>query len=528
MRLPRILNQCHPIPGFVYGQASFAEDEQAVLLIPVRPRKRSAAICSGCHQPAPGYDQSPTPRRFEFIGFWGYLVFLVYCMRRVNCKQCGVLVEEVPWGMGKHASTKVHMHFLGHWARKLSWKETAEEFRTSWDKVHDAVEYLVTWGLEHRVLGAIRAIGVDEIQRGKGHKYLTLVYQIDLGCTRLLWIGKERTVKTFKEFFAMIGPEVSAKIEFVCSDMWKPYLGVIREKCSQALNILDRFHIVAKVNKALDDIRSAEARRMKGDGYEPVLTKSRWCLLKRPANLTANQKVKLKDLVRYNLQSVRAYLLKEDFQQLWNYNSTAWAAKFLDQWCRQVMRSQIEPMKKVARTLRAHRELILNYFRARKEFSSGVIEGLNNKAKVTMRKSYGFRTFRVTELALYHSLGKLRELSVSLRKEGWLTYFWEESPRIRRTEVRPTPRRRAISDLLTPARCSFRISAVCRAAVAGRPNLLPFSRAWARPARVRSRSISRSNSAKMASRPAIARPAGVVRSSASVSETKPTPRCSRS
>jgi len=119
MRLPRILNQCHPIPGFVYGPASFAQDEQAVL-IPVRPRKRSAAICSGCHQPAPGYDQSPTPRRFEFIGFWGYLVFLVYCMRRVNCKQCGVLVEEVPWGMGKHSSTKVHMHFLGHWARKLS------------------------------------------------------------------------------------------------------------------------------------------------------------------------------------------------------------------------------------------------------------------------------------------------------------------------------------------------------------------------------------------------------------------------
>jgi transposase len=317
--------------------------------------------------------------------------------------------------MGKHSSTKVHMHFLGHWARKLSWKETAEEFRTSWDKVHDAVAYLVAWGLEHRVLGPIRAIGVDEIQYGKGHKYLTLVYQIDLGCTRLLWIGKERTVKTFREFFALIGPEVSAKIEFVCSDMWKPYLGVIREKCSQALNILDRFHIVAKVNKALDDVRAAEARRMKGDGYEPVLTKSRWCLLKRPENLTGNQKVKLKDLVRYNLQSVRAYLLKEDFQQLWNYQSTAWAAKFLDQWCRQVMRSRIEPMKKVATTLRAHRELILNYFRARKEFSSGVIEGLNNKAKVTMRKSYGFRTFRVTELALYHSLGKLPEPELTHR-----------------------------------------------------------------------------------------------------------------
>jgi transposase len=79
------------------------------------------------------------------------------------------------------------------------------------------------------------------------------------------------------------------------------------------------------------------------------------------------------------------------------------------------MRSRIEPMKKVARTLRAHRELILNYFRARKEFSSGVIEGLNNKAKVTMRRSYGFRTFRVTELALYHSLGKLPEPELTHR-----------------------------------------------------------------------------------------------------------------
>jgi transposase len=167
---------------------------------------------------------------------------------------------------------------------------------------------------------------------------------------------------------------------------------VIREKCSQALNILDRFHIVAKVNKALDDIRAAEARRMKADGYEPVLTKSRWCLLKRPANLTANQKVKLKDLVRYNLQSVRAYLLKEDFQQLWKYESTAWAAKFLDQWCRQVMRSRIEPMKKVARTIRAHRELILNYFRARRVLQR------RNRGSEQQSKSHYEKILRVPNL----------------------------------------------------------------------------------------------------------------------------------
>jgi transposase len=114
-------------------------------------------------------------------------------------------------------------------------------------------------------------------------------------------------------------------------------------------------------------------------------------------------------LLRYNLQTVRAYLLKEDFQQSWEYNSPTWAGNFLDFWCYQTIRSRIEPMKKIARTLRAHRSLLLNYFKAKKQFSSGVIEGLNNKAKVTMRGSYGFRTFRILELALYHSLGKLPE-----------------------------------------------------------------------------------------------------------------------
>ena len=191
--------------------------------------------------------------------------------------------------------------------------------------------------------------------------------------------------------------------------MWPPYLQLIRQHCSQALNILDRFHIVAKMNKALDEVRASEARQLVRDGYEPVLKKTRWCLLKRTQNLTGLQRIRLRDLLRYNLRSVRAYLLKEDFQQFWSYDSPTWAGKFLDQWCTQTLRSRIAAMKKIALTLRNHRELLLNYFRARKEFSSGVIEGLNNKAKVTMRKSYGFRTFRITELALYHALGKLPE-----------------------------------------------------------------------------------------------------------------------
>ncbi len=119
------------------------------------------------------------------------------------------------------------------------------------------------------MLGQIDAIGVDEIQYAKGHKYLTLVYQIDLDVTRLLWVGRERTIESFRGFFTVIGDELASKIVFVCSDMWEPYLTVIREKCSEALHILDRFHIEAKMNKAPDEIRAGESRRIASEAACP-------------------------------------------------------------------------------------------------------------------------------------------------------------------------------------------------------------------------------------------------------------------
>jgi transposase len=407
MLLARLLNACHHFPGFVYAAVRLIE-ATCTIEVDVRPRRGSRPHCSCCGQPGAGYDVLPM-RRFEFIPIWGYAVQLLYCMRRVQCRQCGVKVEQVPWAIGKHSLTKAYMLHLAHWARKLSWKETALSFGTTWDQVCHAVEYVVAWGLEHRELGTLRAIGVDEIAIGRGQQYLTLVYQIEADCVRLLWVGKERTEESFERFFTFIGQGLAGTIEFVCSDMWQPYLKLIAKHCPQALNILDRFHVVAKLNKALDEVRASEARRMIRDGFEPVLKKKRWCLLKRPENLTEIQRSSLRELLGYNLKSVRAYLLKEEFQLFWDYISPAWAAKFLDAWCTRAMRSRIEPVKKFARTVRSHRELLLNYFRAKKQFSSGIIEGLNNKAKVTMRKAYGYRTFRVAELSLYHVLGKLPE-----------------------------------------------------------------------------------------------------------------------
>jgi len=128
----------------------------------------------------------------------------------------------------------------------------------------------------------------------------------------LLWVGQDRTAKTTLRFFRAFGRERCAGLRFVCSDMWKPYLKVIAKKASAAVHVLDRFHIMTHMSKAIDEVRAKEAKRLKADGYEPVLKGTRYCLLERPEHLTDGQDVKLAELLRYNLRTVRAYLLKED------------------------------------------------------------------------------------------------------------------------------------------------------------------------------------------------------------------------
>ena len=407
MQLKTILNRVQKFNSFVYGAIRWVnEAKEPTVEVELHARANSRAICSGCGHRRPGYDKLPE-RRFEFIPLWGIKVFFLYAPRRVECRRCGVKVERMPWVSGKHQLTEAYAWFLAGWARRLSWSEVADAFRTTWDHVFSSVEMAVTWGRAHRDLSGIEAIGVDEIAWQRGHKYLTLVYQVDTSCRRLLWIGQERKTKTLLRFFRWLGKERTGELRFICSDMWKPYLKVIAKKAGHAIHVLDRFHIVAQMSKAIDKVRAEETRKLKREGYEPVLTNTRWLLLKRPENLTVKQEPKLADLLRYNLQTVRSYLLKEEFQLFWSYKSPYWAGQFLDKWCTKTMRSKIEPMKKMARQLRRHRPLLLNWFRAKGQFSSGIVEGFNNKAKLTTRKSYGFRTYHAAEIALYHALGAL-------------------------------------------------------------------------------------------------------------------------
>ena len=410
MLLKTVLNRCYRFKRFVYDTCRFEEKgDVPKIIVRILPRKNSKPQCSSCGLLGPTYDHQPV-RRYEFIPIWGISIWFEYAMRRVSCATCNITVESVPWAIGKQQKTLPYLGFLASWAEDLPWQRVGERFRTSWHTVYRAVQRVVGYGLTHRKLDTITAIGVDEIQYQKGHNYLTVVYQLDQGCRRLLWVGKKRTVETFREFFTTIGaivPEFREQLKFVCSDMWKAYLRVIREEVPDALHILDRFHIRAKFSDALDKVRRQEVNRLNKQGKDPVLAKSRWCFLKKRPNLTSTQRARLKELLQMNLRTVRAYLLAEHFEHFWTYKSPTWAGKFLKLWTHQAMYSKIDPMKDVAKMLRRHQELILNWFRARKQINNGISEGFNLNVKLAMRKARGFRSFDVAEVALFHQLGDL-------------------------------------------------------------------------------------------------------------------------
>ena len=254
MLIKTILNRVHPIKGFVYTSVQYRNQPWEEIVATIKPRKNSKGHCPKCGKVCTGYDRLPE-RNFSFIPLWNIRVSFAYRLRRVSCREHGIIAEKLPWAKGKEHATLAFQTFLSQWARHLSWTEVATRFKTSWDTVYDAIKRVVNYGLEHRDLEKIESLGIDEIAIGKGHDYVTMVYQIDSGKKRLLWIGKDRKVKTLLRFFMELGKQHSASIRYVCSDMWKPYLKVIAKKIPQALNILDRFHIMKKFNTAIDDVR---------------------------------------------------------------------------------------------------------------------------------------------------------------------------------------------------------------------------------------------------------------------------------
>jgi transposase len=306
--------------------------------------------------------------------------------------------------------TVAMMVFLSQWARRLSIKEVGTVFRVGWHRVFQAVDWVVSWGLEHRNLTGIVGMGIDELHWRKGQRnksYVTLIYQVDKCQRRLLGIVRGHAQKDLRRGLRRLGTETLLSVRYVCSDMWKAYLKVIPQWFPNAVHMIDRFHVTQLLNQAVDKVRRTDMAAMKGRPQAKRIKGLRWTILRRSSRVRGRARQALTRMMNTRLATGRAWQLKEAFLHFWSYRSTRCAREFLRAWVLRAKRSRIGPMKKFAATLQRHEPMLLNWIQARDEIMTGAVEGMNNKCRVVTRRAYGYRSFAVLEVMLYHTLGKL-------------------------------------------------------------------------------------------------------------------------
>jgi len=410
VKISTLLNATQRLEGFVYGATRLRREPGVQRIeVEVRAHKQRAPKCSVCQCVAPGYDHLSL-REWMDTPISGINVIFLYAARRVTCPTHGVIVEYMPWNDGKNTMTVMMMVFLAQWARRLSIKEVGEVFRVGWHTVFQAVDWVVRWGLVHRVLTGIVGMGIDELHWGKGQRnkaYVTLIYQVDKCQRRLLGIVRGHAQKDLRRGLTDLGTEALSSVRYVCSDMWRAYLKVIPLMFKNAVHMIDRFHVTQLLNKALDKVRRTDMAAMKGRPNAKHIKGLRWTILRRFSRVRGRARQALTRMMSARMATGRAWQLKEAFLHFWSYRSTRCASEFLRAWVTRAKRSRILPMRKFAETLQRHEPMLMNWIQARDEIMTGAVEGLNNKCRVVTRRAYGYRSFAVLEVMLYHTLGKL-------------------------------------------------------------------------------------------------------------------------
>jgi transposase len=359
------------------------------LVIDVRPswwRPR----CSGCGKQRSGYDQRRA-RRWRHLGFGGAVVWLRYAPRRVACPSCGVVVEQVPWSAAASSRfTEAFENAVAYLTQRCDKSSVQETMRIGWQTVGAIVERVVERTHDGDPLDGLRRLGIDELSYRKGHRYLTVVVDQDTGMP--VWAADGKSADTLEAFFDELGPERCQRIEAVSIDMSQAYISAVEERLPHAQIVFDRFHVQALVNKALDETRREEWRRLRVDDAQEAkgVKGLRWPLLKNPWNLTDKQKARLSTLQRDNARLYRAYLLKETFADILSRRQPNVVEAKLRDWLAWASRCRLPAFVGVARTIRKHFDDIVAYIRLR--LTNGLVEGINNKARMLTRRAYGFHS----------------------------------------------------------------------------------------------------------------------------------------
>jgi transposase len=366
------------------------EVEDGALLVHVRPTGRRPH-CSGCGRSLAKGAVATSNRRWRHLDLAGVELVLSYDLRRVSCPCCGVLVERVPWSSAPQARfTDDFDDAVGHLAQRCDKTSIMNMMGIAWRTVGTCIERVMGRRRRGGQLDGLLAIGVDEISYRKHHRYLTLV--ADHVEHRIVWGKEGKDAATLKAFFTDLGAERREKIKVVSMDMSAAFISAVREAVPHAQIVFDRFHVQALASKALDETRRELWQALRGTDSDAAraMKHARWALLRSAMTQTAADQIKIAEIQHDNRPLYRAYLLKEVLGDILDRRQPNVVRALLLGWISWALRSRLPAFVRTAKTIQQYLDEIVAYVRWR--VTNGLLEGLNNKARLLTRRAFGFHS----------------------------------------------------------------------------------------------------------------------------------------
>jgi len=372
------------------------------LAVWVKPYKNGCR-CPVCERRCRIVSHGRDERKWIDIAHMGRSVELRYSPKEIECPTHGRAQEIIPW-----AAPHARMTFRAEWrlcrlSQEGTQKMASEVLRmpksTISDNLHRVIQRVRAG---HRIRGLV-SMGVDELAYKKGQRYVTLVYDLDRA--KVVWVGEGKGRETIDRFFTeVLTKEQRERIRWACSDMANSYTDAIKEHCPNATLVIDKFHLVKKLNEAVDEVRKEQWRELKGAERKAVKG-LRWVLGKSSLTRTEEDNEALKAIARSNRRIYRAWELKDEFEHFWSYSYKGSAASFLKRWESRAMRSRLPSMKKFVNTLRRYKDNILTYME--RSLTNAVAEGINRKVKLAKHRASGYHGVAAFADMIYLIIGDL-------------------------------------------------------------------------------------------------------------------------
>jgi transposase len=394
-----LLYHAFGIRGYRYVRVAY-NDGQVTFTIDQEPETYRCCACGSSQVNSRGQVE----RRFRSLPIGSRATSVILPIPRVECLTCGVVRQvKIPFADPRRSYTKPFERFVLELSRSMTIRDVAIHLNVGWDLVKEIQKRDLMRRYAKPKLKHLRYIAIDEIAVSKGHRYLTVVMDLESGA--VVFVGDGKGADALKPFWKRLRPS-KAKIEAVAMDMSRAYWWAVSTHLPKAKVVFDHFHVIKLFNEKLSDLRRAMYREATDVMHKEVLEGTRWLLLKNPENLDEekNEKQRLEEALTLNKPLATAYYMKDDLRRFWQQLGKRFATIFLDGWIRRAEASGIRILQQMSKTLAAHRTGLLAYYDVM--ISSGPMEGTNNKIKTMKRQAYGFQDhefFKLKILAIHET-----------------------------------------------------------------------------------------------------------------------------